>query len=191
MIHRRKSACDVIGLECDRRSTRLMRMRLKLPVIISGLVLFVASCSNSRLVDSERVLSPGSHQHGSIFESDLLIPAGSSLDVSYSAESRFYVAKGGRLTGFQKGIRGSRIIAEKGAELPDPRVLKGVKVVFVKSASESYRKRFDPLPPLKSRSFISGGSSSSNQDDEKDDDYHSEWRRSPSSVTPSSYQKKN
>jgi hypothetical protein len=166
-------------------------MRMRLLILTLGLAVLLTGCSPSRLTDSERMLSPGNNKHGTIFRSDLLIPAGSALDVAFSSENRFYVATGGRLNGFQKGGRSTKIYSEKGAQLPDARYLKGTRVTTVKSAADAYRKRHDPLPPLPFRPSMMGGSSSDNDDDDDDDDDRSSRHSSPSSVTPSSYQKKN
>ncbi|MEJ6645550.1 MAG: hypothetical protein QNL33_20085 [Akkermansiaceae bacterium] len=96
-------------------------MRLLILVLTLGFSVLFTGCSPSRMIDSGRILSLGTHKHGSIFTSDLLIPAGSSLDVALSSENRFYVATGGPLTGFQKGGHSTKILAEKGALLPEAR----------------------------------------------------------------------
>ena len=165
---------------------------MRLLILTLGLAVLFTGCSPSRLTDSERILSPGNHKHGTIFRSDLLIPPGGVLDVAFSSENRFYVATGGRLTGFQKGGRSTKIYAEKGAQLPDARFLKGTRVTTVNSAADVYRKRHDPLPPLPFHPSMMGGSSSDNDNDnDDDDDDRSSRHSSPSTVTPSSYQKKN
>ena len=156
---------------------------------VVGLTLFFTSCSHSRLLDSERILAQGSHRHGTISGSNILIPNGASLDVSFSFENRFFVANGGQLTGFERGVRSSKIYAEKGANLPHANTLRGITIVPVKSAAEAYQKRFQALPPLKFRSPSLHAPSSDDHDGDDDDDFSSR-RPSHPTVIPSSYQKK-
>ena len=116
-----------------------------LPLLLLPLIL--GNCSNSRLVDSDRVLDPGPHSIRSVIDSDILIASGTSLDVDYAAGNRFFVQSGGSLTGLSKGVKSSTIYAEEGAILPTRGPKPSLQIVNVSDAEESFRDRFKNLLP--------------------------------------------
>ncbi|MGJ8726451.1 MAG: hypothetical protein ACSHYB_18025 [Roseibacillus sp.] len=116
-----------------------------LPLLL--LPLLLGSCSTSRLVDSDRVLDPGPHTIRSIIDSDILIPADSSLHVDYAAGNRFFVQSGGTLTGLSKGVQSSTIYGEEGALIPTRSKKSTLKIVNVSDAEQSFRDRFKTLLP--------------------------------------------
>lgn len=129
------------------------------------LPLLLGSCSSSRLVDSDRVLDPGPHTIRSIIDSDILIPAGSSLHVDYIAGNRFFVQEGGTLSGLSKGAQRSTIYAEPGALTPTRSQKNHIRTVEVKDAEQKFRDRFKTLLPAgettsrngSGRVIVSGG----------------------------------
>lgn len=166
---------------------------MRIFVVLAVLLFLVTSCSNSRTVDAEMVVAPGSHVSRTVMGSDVLIPKGAVLDVSYSSSSRFFMGSGGALTGFQKGARNTRIYAEEGATLPEPKFLSGVSVKTVSSARKAYQNRFKELPPLTSQPQVGGGVTvHSGDDDSWDDDCFDDPDRSSRavSVKPDSYRSK-
>ena len=122
-------------------------VRVSAFVLTSGLVLLLASCSNSRTVGAEWELPAGRSVSRTVADSDVMIAEGSELEVAYSDRNRYFVAAGGALVGFEKGVRNTKIYAEKGAMIPDARRLRGFTVVTVKDARKAYRDRYKELPP--------------------------------------------
>lgn len=123
-----------------------------LPVMRSSfwplaLTLSQVGCSGSRTIEAEQELPVGNHVAKTVMESDLFIPEGASLVVDYSRTSRFFVSRGGALTGFPKGAREVTIFAEKGAIIPDQYQQSGIEVRTVEDAAAIYRERYEELPP--------------------------------------------
>ena len=123
-------------------------VRIMLTLVITGTAPLVVSCSSSRTIGGEQALPPGNHVAKTVMQSDFLIPAGAAMVVDYSSESRFFVEKGGALTGFPKGARLTTIYAETGAVIPNARGQEGVMVRTVEDAAETYQNRHRDLPPV-------------------------------------------
>ena len=160
---------------------------------ISGFVLLLVSCSSSRMVDGDQVAAPGVQVSRTVLRSNVLVKKGSHLAVAYSSGNRFYVSKGGVLSGFHRGARDTTIFSETGAHLPEKKFLSRIKVVRVDNAERAYQQRFRELPPLKR--LLGGGSWSDENDDYEYHDYehdHHEYDRGirAVSVSPDSYRKK-
>lgn len=109
---------------------------------------FLVACSSSRTVGREQALPPGNHVAKTVMDSDFLIPAGAAMVVDYSNEARFFVAKGGALTGFPKGARLTKVFAETGAIIPDAQRQPGVIVRTVDDAAKAFQDRHRELPPV-------------------------------------------
>ena len=143
-------------------------MRRLLGAII-GVILLLASCSSSRMVDGDQVAAPGVQVSRTVLRSNVLVKKGSHLAVAYSSGNRFYVSKGGVLSGFHRGARDTTIFSETGAHLPERKFLGRIKVVRVDNAERAYQQRFRELPPLKR--LLGGGSWSNEDHDYEYDDY--------------------
>lgn len=165
---------------------------------IIGFVLLLASCSSSRMVDGDQVAAPGVQVSRTVLRSNVLVKKGSHLAVAYSSGNRFYVSKGGVLSGFHRGARDTTIFSETGAHLPERKFLSRIKVVRVDNAERAYQQRFRELPPLKR---LLGGGSWSHEDDDYEydnyqygnyeyDDYECDRGIRAVSVSPDSYHKK-
>ena len=179
-------------------------VRVSASLLTTGSVLLLASCSNSRTVGAEWELPAGRSVSRTVTGSDVMIAGGSELEVAYSDRNRYFVAAGGALIGFEKGVRKTKIYAEKGAMIPDARRLQGFTVVTVKDAAKAYRDRYIELPPADMRppgsgnqttvvpvvgvgvgaGFWGGGWGGRGY-------HHSHGSTRPASVRASSYQKKN
>ena len=167
-------------------------------VAIIGFFLLLVSCSSSRIVDGDQVAAPGVQVSRTVLRSNVLVKKGSHLAVAYSSGNRFYVSKGGVLSGFHRGARDTTIFSETGAHLPERKFLSRIKVVRVDNAERAYQQRFRELPPLKR--LLGGGSWSDEDDDyqyhdyEHDhheyDDYKYDRGIRAVSVSPDSYRKK-
>ena len=132
----------------------IVRALLVFPLLL--LPLLLGSFSTSRLVDSDRVLDPGSHTIRSIIDSDILVPEGTSLHVDYIAGNRFFVQSGGTLSGLGKGAQRSTIYAEPGALVPALSQKSHIRTVEVKDAEQKFRDRFKTLLPADATSSPSG-----------------------------------
>ena len=118
------------------------------PVILLGLLPFIlGSCSTSRSVNTDLVVTPGEHRIGSVIDSDILVPDGSTLEADYLSGNRIFVASGGTLTGLSKGAQKTTVYAETGALLPTARNSQFVIVERVDDAAEAYDSRFQKLLP--------------------------------------------
>ena len=121
---------------------------------LCGLLLpaLLASCSSSRLVDSDRVFDPGEHVVGSIINTDILIPDGANVETKYIAGNRIFIQSGGSLSGLSKGAKNSTIYAEEGVALPAIKNSGSVSVKRVDDAEQAFRDRFKNLLPTDARS---------------------------------------
>ena len=149
------------------------------------------------MVDGDQVAAPGVLVSRTILRSNVLVKKGSHLAVAYSSGNRFYVSKGGVLSGFHRGARDTTIFSETGAHLPERKFLSRIKVVRVDNAERAYQQRFRELPPLKR---LLGGGSWSDEDDYQYHDYEHDHHEYDDceydrgiravSVSPDSYHKK-
>jgi len=144
------------------------------------------------MVEGDQVVAPGVQVSRTVLRSNVLVKKGSQLAVAYSSGNRFYVSKGGILSGFHRGARDTTIYAEMGARLPERQFLNRIKVVRVGDAERAYRQRFAELPPIKGH--LGGGSWSDpdegHDEDCDDDDYEHKRDIRAVSVSPESYRKK-
>ncbi|MBR00145.1 MAG: hypothetical protein CMO60_04710 [Verrucomicrobiales bacterium] len=153
-----------------------------------GFNLVLVSCSSFRMVDGDQVAAPGVQVSRTVLRSNVLVKKGSHLAVAYSSGNRFYVSKGGVLSGFHRGARDTTIFSETGAHLPERKFLSRIKVVKVDNAERAYQQRFRELPPLKK--LLGGGSWSDEDVDYEYDDYEYDRGIRAVSVSPDSYRKK-
>jgi hypothetical protein len=116
-------------------------------MIASVVCCFLVSCSSSRTVGRDQVLPQGNHIAKTVMDSDFLIPAGAAMVVDYSTRSRYFVAEGGALSGFPKGVDLTSIYAEKGAIVPSLRGQEGFTLTTVDDANKIYQNRHRELPP--------------------------------------------
>ena len=112
--------------------------------LVSG---FLVGCSSSRTVGKEKRLAPGNHVSKTVMDSDFLIPEGATMMVDYSSRTRYFVEKGGALTGFPKGVELTTVYAEEGALVPNLCGQQGFAVRIVNDATFVYRNRHRELPP--------------------------------------------
>lgn len=126
----------------------LVSQTVRMSVAPFGLLLgfFSTGCSGSRMIQAEQEIPAGNHVAKTVMESDLYVPEGASLAVDYSRGSRFFVSRGGALTGFPKGSLNNTVYAEEGAIVPNARSQPGVVVQTVVDAASSYRDRHRALP---------------------------------------------
>jgi len=135
----------------------LFSVRVLFGFIGAVAALLLAACSSSRTIGREQELPLGNHVAKTVKNSDFLVPQGSRLLVDYSSESRYFVESGGVLSGFPKGAELTTIYAEDGAMIPNARSQGGVRVRTVKDATESYRSRYQELPPAGMDTGQAGG----------------------------------
>jgi len=193
-----KKASAAILLALERGKGELILNKVSRPFVqyfvrrfvgaMIGFVLLLVSCSSFQLVDGDQVAAPGVQVSRTVLRSNVLVKKGSHLAVAYSSGNRFYVSKGGVLSGFHRGARDTTIFSETGAHLPERKFLSRIKVVRVDNAERAYQQRFRELPPLKR---LLGGGSWSDQDDDYEYDDHGYGRGIRAvSVSPDSYRKK-
>lgn len=129
-------------------------VRAVLLVFIACSTVFWVGCSGSRTVGTDLVVPGGRSVSKTVTGSDVFIASGSELEVDYSSRNRFFVASGGALVGFSKGVNQSKIYAEEGAVIPDSRRLRGFTVITVKDAGTAYRDRYKELLPAEVQAGI-------------------------------------
>lgn len=172
-------------------------------VLLAGSVLLLASCSGSRTISADLKVPSGETVRKTVLGSDVLITKGSTLEVFYSSRNRYFVEAGGALVGFKRGVKQTKIYAEKGALIPNFESQSGFTIYTVKDASESYRDRYKELVPahitLNSNSNsmvvapVIGVGVGLNQevwDDDQNDWGHNDRSSQPTSVRASSYETK-
>lgn len=172
-------------------------------VLLAGSVLLLASCSGSRTISADLKVPSGETVRKTVLGSDVLITKGSTLEVFYSSRNRYFVEAGGALVGFKRGVKQTKIYAEKGALIPNFESQSGFTIYTVKDASESYRDRYKELVPahitLNSNSNsmvvapVIGVGVGLNQevwDDDQNDWGHNDRSLQPTSVRASSYETK-
>jgi hypothetical protein len=132
-----------------RRTFVPLFVRLLAGTSAAFLVLAASSCSSSRTIGAASSLpaNSGNHIMKTVMKSDLHVPPGAALAVDYSSESRFFVQKGGALSGFPKGARLTTVYAEKGALVPNAQGQEGLIVKTVSDARKSFQTRHQELPP--------------------------------------------
>lgn len=122
--------------------TPLVRPIVRFLSIITGALfplVFVTSCSPSRVADSDRVFEAGVHKMGSIIKSDVFLERGATLEAAYLADSRVFISQGASLTGLKRGVRESSIYYESGALFPNHRRL---SIRRVDNINDTYRDRY-------------------------------------------------
>ena len=172
-------------------------------VLLAGSVLLLASCSGSRTISADLKVPSGETVRKTVLGSDVLITKGSTLEVFYSSRNRYFVEAGGALVGFKRGVKQTKIYAEKGALIPNFESQSGFTIYTVKDASESYRDRYKELVPahitLNSNSNSMGvapvigvgvGLNQEVWDDDQNDWGHNDRSLQPTSVRASSYETK-
>jgi len=112
-------------------------------------------CASTGQKESTELTSGEGTSRRNALKSDYWVKSGSVLKVDYSSGSRFFVENGGKLEGFEKGLKKTQVFAEKGADLPEvlraANYRKQVRLVEVADAGKSYEERNLPWneePPL-------------------------------------------
>ncbi|MDP0489907.1 MAG: hypothetical protein Q7Q71_02505 [Verrucomicrobiota bacterium JB023] len=170
-----------------------------LRLLAAAILLLLASCSSSRLVDGSRVFEAGEHPIGTLKSMDVLIEDGAKVHVDYGEACRVFIASGGSLTGLGKGSRNVRVYLEDGAFV-SPRLASSSQVVDdIMSAWQERHTRFlpthaqEPANPAGPRRVHFGGYYGSTYRYDRGYRYHHYHRPSPrpTSVSSSSYRKSN